>query len=211
MIQVTLIMLHILQFVLLPIMAMAFMLAERHRLPLDNNSPWWWVLLLAIVTGLFTSLTYAFQIGFFEAKHFAPKLFVDRKRTREFLAMVFAPLAWLAAASALGWGRLEDGLREAGVLVLVGHHLVLSLLLLLEVGRALRDEPLEWAAIPVVMWRVAGTGLLLSLCVALVWSWGSSLPVTWAVLFAVSLVVELSGSVPFYRAHVEQIFAADAE
>ena len=91
-------------------------------------------------------------------------------------------------------------------MVLIGHHLVLSVLLLVDVLRALRDEKFEALAILVVTWRVVATGLLLTVCGLLCWAWSLTHSTVAIVAFGITVLLELTGSVPFYARNVERIF-----
>lgn len=203
-----LIWLHIGQLVLLPIITLAHMIRSR-AVPLPEDSPVWWLVLLSIICGLFTSLTYAFKIGFFDARQFAPKLFVERGPTRQFLTMVLVPIAWLIAAAVSGPDDYGEAAIEAGLLVLAGHHLVLSLLLLGGVLRDLFVLRFEAAAVLVIGWRVLASGLLSCAVGFTLWGLWEKEGMNALILLAVSLVMELVGSVPFYRANVKVIFEDD--
>ncbi|MBL8938558.1 MAG: hypothetical protein JNM69_28580 [Archangium sp.] len=200
-----LIWLHIGQLVLLPIITLAHVLRSR-SIPLPEDSAVWWLVLLSIVCGFFTSLTYAFKIGFFDARAFAPKLFVERGPTRQFLMMVLVPLVWLSSAAVTGPEQYDEAAIESGVLVLAGHHLVLSLLLLGTVVRDLLVSPFEGAAGAVLAWRVLVSGLLACSVGFTLWGLWEKEGRSALMLLALSLVMELLGSVPFYRANVKTIF-----
>lgn len=201
-----LIWLHIGQLVLLPIIALGHVLRSL-AIPLPEDSPVWWLVLLAIVCGFFTSLTYAFKLGFFDARQFAPKLFVERGPTRQFLMMVLVPIAWLAWAAMSGPDDYDEAAIESGLLVLAGHHLVLSLLLLGGVMRDLFVLRFEVAGVLVIAWRVFASGLLACAVGFTLWGLWEKEGRSALLLLALSLVVELIGSVPFYRANVKAIFS----
>lgn len=203
-----LIWLHIGQLVLLPIITLGHVLRSR-SIPLGEDSPVWWLVLLSIVCGFFTSLTYAFKLGFFDARQFAPKLFVERGPTRQFLMMVLVPLVWLVGAAVSGPDQYDEAAIEAGVLVLAGHHLVLSLLLLGGVVRDLFVLRFEAAAVLVIAWRVLASGLLACAVGFTLWGLWEKEGTNALMLLALSLVMELIGSVPFYRANVKAIFEAE--
>lgn len=201
-----LIWLHIGQLVLLPIITLGHTLRSR-AIPLPEDSPVWWLVLLSIVCAFFTSLTSAFKIGFFDARQFAPKLFVERGPTRQFLVMVLVPIAWLLGAAVSGPDDYGEAAVESGLLVLSGHHLVMSLVLLGGVLRELFERPFEAAALLVVGWRVVASGLLASAVAFTLWGMWATLGSQALGLLALSLVTELVGSVPFYVANAELIFA----
>lgn len=203
-----LIWLHIGQLVLLPIITLGQVLRSR-SIPLGEDSPVWWLVLLSIVCGFFTSLTYAFKLGFFDARQFAPKLFVERGPTRQFLMMVLVPIVWLVGAAVSGPDDYDEAAIEAGVLVLAGHHLVLSLLLLGGVVRDLFVLRFEAAAVLVIAWRVLASGLLACAVGFTLWGLWEKEGTNALMLLALSLVMELIGSVPFYRANVKAIFDAE--
>lgn len=206
MVRLFLIWLHIGQLVLLPIITLGHMLRSR-AVPLPEDSPVWWLVLLSIVCGFFTSLTYAFKIGFFDARVFAPKLFVERGPTRQFLLMVLVPIGWLAAAAVSGPDDSKEAAIESGVLVLAGHHLVLSLVLLVGVFRDLFRLRFEAAAVLVIGWRVLGSGLLACAVGFTLWGLWEKEGTNSLMLLVLSLVMELVGSVPFYLANTKTIFA----
>lgn len=209
MVQYALIFLHVGQCVLLPTGALAATLRER-RLPFGDDSPLWWVVLLAVVAGFFTSLTYGFKLGFFDVTRFGAKLFVDRKATAQFLMMVLVPLAWLVAVPAAGVGTLDDAQREAGVLVFAGHHAVLSVLRLEDVLRAAARSKVGWDGALVVAWRGLATTLALIAAALLAWTWAQRLSPAWLGAFGVSLALEWWGAVPLYRKRLSDVFPADA-
>lgn len=206
MVRLFLIWLHIGQLVLLPIVTLGHVLRSRST-PLPEDSPVWWLVLLSIVCGFFTSLTYAFKIGFFDARRFAPKLFVEREPTRQFLTMVLVPVAWLIWAAASGPDDYDEAAIESGLLVLGGHHLVLSLVLLGGVLRDLFVLRFEAAAVLVISWRVLASGLLVCAVGFTLWGLWEKEGTSALGLLALSLVLELVGSVPFYRTNAKTIFA----
>lgn len=205
--RLLLVWLHVGQLVLLPLIAMGHLLRER-TVPLSEDSAWWYVVMLSLVVAAFTPLVYGFRVGFFDAKHFAPRLFVEKKATREFLVMVVVPLLWLGWSASEGPGEYAEALRESGVLVLAGHHVVLSALLLRSVLRRLVSEPFSGWAVPVVGWRVASTLLLGAAGFFFAWAWSATHSRAEGTAFAVALAVELFGSVPFYAANLDAIFEA---
>jgi len=196
MLKVLLIWLHVAQFVLLPLMTLGSVFGAS--LPIDSNSPLWWVVLLGVLAGLFTSLVYGFKVGGFDAKHLT--------LSRAFVVTVLVPVGWLAWAAFHGADSYADAARETGLVVLIGHHLVLSVLLFIDVLRALRDEKFEAIAILVVAWRVIATGLLLTVCGLLCWAWILTHSTGAVVAFGITVLLELTGSVPFYARNVERIF-----
>jgi hypothetical protein len=198
MLKLSLIWLHVAQFVLLPLMTLGSVFGAT--LPIARDSPLWWVVLLGVVSGLFTSLLYGFKVGGFDAQHLT--------LSGSFMVMVLVPIAWLGWAALQGADSYADAARETGLVVLIGHHLVLSVLLGLDVLRALRDEKFEAAAVLVVGWRVVATGLLGTVCVLLCWAWSLTHSRAEVLAFALTVVVELSVSVPFYARNVERIFEA---
>jgi hypothetical protein len=195
--KLLLIWLHIAQFVLLPLMTLGQVFGA-HSLPLAGDSPLWWVVLLGVVAGLFSSLLYGFKVGQFDAKHL--------ELSRSFVIMVLVPLGWLGWAALEGADSYADAARETGMVVLIGHHLVLSTLLLLDVLRALRTQAFEVAAIFVVGWRVLATALLGTVCVALCWAWSLGHSRAEILGLGVTVLAELAASVPFYRANFAKIF-----
>lgn len=203
--QYALIFLHVAQCVLFPLVALAAMLRER-ALPLSDDSPWWWGVLLAVIAGFGTSLTYGFKLGFFDVQRFGSRLFVDRRATAQFLLMVLVPLGWLAAVPLLGVGTFDDAEREAGVLVFAGHHLVLALLRLFDViRRAVREGGDAWA-VPVLAWRLLAALLALAAAGLLGWTWARGLSTGWLAVFLGSLALEWFGSVPLYAARLADVF-----
>lgn len=197
MLKLLLIWLHIAQFVLLPLMTLGQVFTTR-SLPILEDSPLWWVVLLGVVSGLFSSLVYGFKVGSFDAKHL--------ELSRSFVFMVLLPLGWLGWAALAGADSYASAARETGLVVLIGHHLVLSALLLLDVLRALRDEVFEAIAIVVVAWRVLATALLCTVCAVLCGAWSLTHSPTAVLGLAVTVLLELSASVPFYRQNFAKIF-----
>ena len=199
MVQYALILLHVAQCVLLPFGALSVLLQQREQVPLDENSNLWWVLLACLIAAIFSVMTYSWAVGFFDAQHFS-SLFVDRDQTRAFLTMVLVPVAWLVAAALVSPAAYADSAREAGVVVFCGHHVVLACLRLWEAVRT-------GDALPLIAWRLWVALALTGLGALLCWVWGSQLSPLWFASFVVALGMELTGSVPFYRRHVTQIFS----